>query len=62
MLEEAERSMHDALCVVNDTVQRKRVVFGGGAAELEMAQAVDELAATVCSSNVPRFSHCVDCC
>ena len=47
MLEEAERSLHDALCVVNDTVRQKRIVFGGGAAEMEMAQAVEELAAQV---------------
>nr|ACU45317.1 rho chaperonin-containing TCP-1 [Rhodomonas sp. CCMP768] len=44
MLDEAERSLHDALCVVLTTVQEKRVVCGGGCSEIEMAAAVDELA------------------
>ncbi|EGG16823.1 chaperonin containing TCP1 beta subunit [Cavenderia fasciculata] len=45
MLEEAERSIHDALCVLSVTVQETRTVLGGGASEMLMAKAVDELAA-----------------
>lgn len=44
MLDEADRSIHDALCVINETVAEKRVVWGGGASEIEMALAVDEAA------------------
>lgn len=45
LLDEAERSLHDALCVLNATVQEPRVIYGGGWAETRMAKAVDELAA-----------------
>lgn len=30
ILEEAERSLHDALCVLTQTVKETRTVFGGG--------------------------------
>jgi T-complex protein 1 subunit beta len=43
-LEEAERSLHDALCVLAATVRETRIVFGGGCSEMRMACAVDELA------------------
>merc|ERR1711974_197850 len=42
---EAERSLHDALCVLTSTVKEPRTVFGGGCSEMLMAKAVDELAA-----------------
>jgi len=42
---EAERSLHDALCVLTSTVKEPRTVYGGGCSELVMAKAVDELAA-----------------
>lgn len=44
LLEEAERSMHDALCVLVKTIQNKRVIYGGGNAETRMALAVEKLA------------------
>ncbi|EFJ28920.1 hypothetical protein SELMODRAFT_171093 [Selaginella moellendorffii] len=44
VLDEAERSLHDALCVLCQTVQDSRVVWGGGWPELLMARHVDELA------------------
>jgi thermosome len=37
VVEEAERSLHDALCVVRDVVQEPRVVGGGGASETEIS-------------------------
>lgn len=46
LLEEAERSMHDALCVLQQTVQDKRAVYGGGWPEMRMAKAVESLAAS----------------
>jgi len=42
LLEEADRSIHDALCVISQTVKERRVVYGGGCSEVEMALAVDE--------------------
>jgi len=45
ILKEAERSLHDVLCVLSQTVaNEKRVVYGGGCSESLMAQAVDDLA------------------
>ena len=37
IVEEVERSLHDALCVVRDVVQKSKVVAGGGAPEMEIA-------------------------
>jgi T-complex protein 1 subunit beta len=44
LLDEAERSLHDALCVLQQTVKETRTVFGGGCSEMLMAKAVEELA------------------
>jgi T-complex protein 1 subunit beta len=44
VLDEAERSVHDALCVLSQTVNDTHVVFGGGWPEMVMAKEVDELA------------------
>lgn len=45
ILDEAERSLHDALCVLQQTVTETRTVFGGGCSEMLMANSVSELAA-----------------
>jgi len=37
IVDETERSIHDALCVVRDVVRDPRVVVGGGAVEVELA-------------------------
>eukprot|EP00850_Spirogloea_muscicola_P018865 SM000177S03198 [mRNA] locus=s177:250731:253896:+ [translate_table: standard] len=44
VLDEAERSLHDALCVLSQTIGDSRVVFGGGWPEMMMSCPVDELA------------------
>ncbi|CAF0731670.1 unnamed protein product [Adineta steineri] len=44
ILDEAERSIHDALCVLSQTVREPRICYGGGAAEMMMATAVSQLA------------------
>ncbi|CAM6025261.1 unnamed protein product [Sphagnum balticum] len=44
VLDEAERSLHDALCVLVQTVQDSRVLLGGGWPEILMGKHVDELA------------------
>ena len=47
LLDEAERSLHDALCVLAATVKNRRVIYGGGNAEISMSIALDELAKQV---------------
>jgi len=42
VLDEAERSLHDAIAVLYQTVQETRVVWGGGSMEMAMAQAVEK--------------------
>jgi len=45
ILDEAERSLHDALCVLSQAAANEhRTVLGGGCSEMLMAKAVDELA------------------
>ncbi|RKP06644.1 T-complex protein 1 subunit beta [Thamnocephalis sphaerospora] len=46
LLDEAERSLHDALCVLSQTVKEPRTVLGGGCSEMLMAKAIDEMAAS----------------
>ncbi len=44
LLDEAERSLHDALAIVSQTVLEPRTTLGGGCAEMIMAKAVEEAA------------------
>jgi thermosome len=46
-IDEAERSIHDALCVVRDVVQEPKIVAGGGAPEMEIARALRSYAETL---------------
>merc|ERR1712203_68493 len=47
ILDEAERSLHDALAVLYQTVQETRVVYGGGSMEMAMADHILEKMKTV---------------
>jgi T-complex protein 1 subunit beta len=47
LLDEAERSLHDALAVLSQTVKEPRTTLGGGCAEMNMAKAVMEAAQNV---------------
>jgi thermosome len=47
IVDEAERSIHDALCVVRDVVQEPKIVVGGGAPEVEVARTLREYAETL---------------
>merc|ERR1712241_1209074 len=40
IIEEAKRSMHDALCAVRNLVRDNRIVYGGGASEISCSLAV----------------------
>ena len=42
LVDEAERSIHDALCVVRDVVRDPRIVGGGGAPEAELAMRLQD--------------------
>nr|KAF6488983.1 chaperonin containing TCP1 subunit 5 [Molossus molossus] len=44
IIEEAKRSLHDALCVIRNLIRDNRVVYGGGAAEIACALAVSQAA------------------
>ncbi len=44
VIDEAERSIHDALCVVRDVVEEPKIVAGGGASEIEVARILKEYA------------------
>jgi T-complex protein 1 subunit beta len=44
ILDEAERSLHDAICVLIAAVKNHKILYGGGNAEMRMSLAVDELA------------------
>lgn len=45
IIDEADRSLHDALCVLAATVKETRIVYGGGCSEMLMAVAVLNAAA-----------------
>jgi len=47
VVDEAERSLHDALCVVRDAIEDAKVVAGGGAPEAEIAKQLREYAVQV---------------
>jgi len=47
ILDEAERSIHDALCVVRDVVKEPKIVAGGGAPEEEVARLLRKYAETL---------------
>ncbi|KAL8978119.1 MAG: hypothetical protein Q9205_006223 [Flavoplaca limonia] len=42
LLDEAERSLHDALAVLSQTVREPKTTLGGGCAEMVMAKAVEQ--------------------
>lgn len=47
LIDEAERSIHDALCVVRCLVKNKSIIPGGGAPEIEISQKLEQYASTL---------------
>jgi len=47
IVDEVERALHDALCVVRDVVEDQKIVGGGGAPELETAIQLRKFASTL---------------
>ena len=56
IIEEAKRSLHDALCVIRNLVKDNRIVYGGGASEiacaLEVAKEADKVTALTSKSTI----------
>lgn len=44
IVEEAQRCIHDALCVTRNLIRANRIVFGGGSIEVAAALEVDSMA------------------
>ena len=61
ILDEAERSLHDALCVLAQTVKDPRTVYGGGCSEMLMAHAVTQLANRTPAAKGPGLRPCFLC-
>ena len=47
VVDEAERALHDALCVIRNVVEDEKIVAGGGSPEAELSKQIRELANTV---------------
>eukprot|EP00030_Apusomonadida_sp_AF-17_P006112 a677667_92.p1 GENE.a677667_92~~a677667_92.p1 ORF type:complete len:547 (-),score=308.76 a677667_92:27-1628(-) len=63
MLDEADRSIHDALCVIRSLVKEKFLVTGGGAPEMELSLALDRYSRSVggvTSFCIKAFSEAVE--
>ena len=46
-IDEAERSLHDVICVLIEAVKSHRVVYGGGNSEIRMMLAIHDLSKSV---------------
>lgn len=60
VLDEAERSIHDALSVLSQTTRETKTCLGGGSAEMNMSKAVDQAAANITGKKslaVEAFAH-----
>lgn len=60
LLDEAERSLHDALAVLSQTVREPKATLGGGCAEMIMARAVEQTAQKTVGKKqiaVDSFAH-----
>jgi T-complex protein 1 subunit delta len=55
VIDEAERSLHDALCVIRSLVKKRYLIAGGGAPEIEVALQLSNYAKTVTGNK----SYCV---
>eukprot|EP00796_Vickermania_ingenoplastis_P013312 gene13313-9149_t len=54
MIEEAKRSLHDAICMVRNLLRDSRIVYGGGSAEIAASSAVSAFADTI--STVDQYA------
>lgn len=54
IVDEAKRSIHDAICVVRNLIRNNKIVYGGGAAELACSLRVAQFADTI--STVEQYA------
>lgn len=47
MIDEADRSLHDALCVIRSLIKSRALITGGGSVELEIANQLQERMTTM---------------
>lgn len=47
ILDEAERSIHDAICVISETIKETRTILGAGCSEFLMAEAIEKQAKSI---------------
>merc|ERR1712139_183940 len=57
LLDETERSIHDALCVVRSLVKKKALIPGGGAPEMEVSQRLLTWSRTLGGINAVCIEH-----
>jgi len=57
LLDETERSIHDALCVVRSLVKKKAMIPGGGAPEMELSWNLAQYARTLGGINAVCIEH-----
>ena len=58
MLHEADRSIHDALCVIRCLVKNRAIIAGGGAPETELAVRLNKHARTLSGMDAYCFQVC----
>lgn len=59
IVEEAKRSLHDAMCVVRNLIKDKRIVYGGGSAEISCSVAVSRMADEIKGVEQVRCAFCL---
>lgn len=60
LVDEAKRSLHDALCVVRNLIRDNRIVYGGGSAELACSLAISKEADKISSLEQYAFRAYAD--
>eukprot|EP00811_Abedinium_folium_P031098 NODE_5030_length_1817_cov_9.798225.p1 GENE.NODE_5030_length_1817_cov_9.798225~~NODE_5030_length_1817_cov_9.798225.p1 ORF type:complete len:578 (+),score=187.52 NODE_5030_length_1817_cov_9.798225:141-1736(+) len=63
LLDEAERSLHDALCVVRSLVKQRALIPGGGAPEMEVSMQLSRWARTLGGTSavcIERFAEALE--
>ena len=63
IVDETERALHDALCVIRDVIEDGKIVVGGGAVELELALRLKEYANTLSGKEqaaVQKFAEALE--
>jgi len=64
IVDEAKRSLHDAMCVTRNLIRDNRIVYGGGSAEIHCAltiQAAAEKCPTVEQYAMRAFADALEC-